>query len=133
MAQSSKSRIVIWTIVGILVVVAAVMFLRKPKDATVGKPAVRAEHVDKLMGRLDKFEARIAKAKAEFPDAPAEKWQQVDDMVARGRQTLTDMQGMTEQKDLQAKLLEYQNGMIETRKVLKEITGMMDEEEPAGQ
>lgn len=132
MAQSSKSRIVIWTIVGILVVVAAVMFLKKPKDATLSGPPVTPAQLEKLAGRLDKFEARIAKAQAEYPGAPAEKWQKVNDLVAKSRQTLTEMQGLTEQKDLKAKLVDYQKGLIEARQALKDITGQAEVEEPAG-
>ncbi len=58
MAQSSKSRIVIWTIVGILVVVAAVMLVTKPKNS--GKPPVNPG-----TGSRGSFEGRFQKLEAE--------------------------------------------------------------------
>jgi tRNA U34 5-carboxymethylaminomethyl modifying GTPase MnmE/TrmE len=133
MAQSSKSRIVIWTIVGILVVVAAVMFIKKPKEATVSGPAVTPGRIQALESRLQKFQNKVDQARSEFPGAPAEKWQQLTDITAKGRQALTDMQAMTEQKDLKVKLAEYQKDMIEAKRLLKEITGRTDEEPPAGE
>ena len=133
MAQSSKSRIVIWTIVGILVVVAAVMLIKKPKTET--RPPVNVERFTRTTeSRFEKFERKVDKAKAEFPAAPAEQWQQISDDLAKGRQFLGEMAGLTEQKDLQAKVLEVQKAFSDARKTLKEITGKEDTgDSPDGQ
>jgi len=131
MAQGSKSRIVIWTIVGILVVVAVVMLVSKPKAS--GKPPVNAERFARQMeSRFEKLERRISAAKADFPGAPAEQWQKMSDDIARARQVMAEMPGLTEQKDLEAKKADVQHAYTGARKTLKQITGQEDPEEPAG-
>jgi hypothetical protein len=131
MAQGSKSRIVIWTIVGILVVVAAVMLIKKPKN--LDKPPVNTERFSRQMeNRFQKFETKVAKARGEFPGAPAEQWQKISDDVARGRQLLAEMAGVTEQQDLQAKVVDVQKAYADARKTLKEVTGAEVQEDPAG-
>ena len=71
MAQGSKSRIIIWTIVGILVVIAVVMLVTKPK--TSGRPPINPQQLsrnyERQFGRLEK---RIADAQSANPGAPAE-------------------------------------------------------------
>jgi len=125
MAQSSKSRIVIWTIVGILVVIAAVMLIKRPKTDT--RPPVNVERFTRMTeSRFQKFERKVDQAKAQFPGAPAEQWQQISDNLAKGRQLLGEMAGLTEQKDLQAKVLEVQKAFAGARKTLKDITGKED-------
>jgi len=131
MAQGSKSRIVIWTIVGILVVVAVVMLISKPKAS--GKPPVNAERFARQMEtRFQKLEKRVSAAQADFPGAPAEQWQKIGDEIARGRQVMAGMPGLTEQKDLVVKRDSVQQTYVAARKVLKEITGKEDKEGPAG-
>jgi hypothetical protein len=125
MAQSSKSRIVIWTIVGILVVIAVVMLVSKPKNS--GRPPVNAERfVRQMEGRFQKFESRVSAAQSENPGVPAEQWQQISNDIAQGRQIMAGMSGLTEQKDLQAKRDSVQKAYLAARKVLKDITGKED-------
>jgi hypothetical protein len=118
---------VIGTIVGILVVVAAVMLIEKPKTSAM--PPINTERFARNMeSRLQKFEDKVAQVRAELPGAPAEQWQQMSGDIARCRRLLAEMAGITEQKDLQAKVIEVQKAYNEAKKTLKEITGM---EEPA--
>jgi hypothetical protein len=131
MAQGSKSRIVIWTIVGILVVVAAVMLISKPKASS--RPPVNTERFARQMGsRFEKLEKKIGEAKVQVPGAPAEQWQKMSDDIARGRQLLAEMAGLTEQKDLEAKVKEIHKAYSEARKTLKEITGKDAPEDSTG-
>ena len=131
MAQGNKSRIVIWTIVGILVVVAVVMFITRPKDS--GRPPVDPERFARQTeSRLQKLEKRVSTAQADFPGAPAELWQAIGDDIARARQGLADMSSLTEQKDLDAKRDSVQTAYTAARKKLKEITGQ-EHEEPGGE
>jgi hypothetical protein len=132
MAQSSKSRVVIWTIVGILVVVAAVMFIKKPK--TSGKPPVNtARFVKNMESRLQKLEAKVAQAHVDVPGAPAEQWQKITDAIASVRQILTEMPGVTEDKDLQVKVADANKAYVGARKTLKEITGKDVSSDSTGQ
>ena len=131
MAQGSKSRIVIWTIVGILVVVAVVMFVTRPKDSV--RPPVNPERFGRTMeSRLQKLEKKISQAQADFPGAPAEQWQKMSDDIAHARQAMAEMPGLTEQKDLELKKEEVQQAYTGARKTLKQVTGKEDQEEPAG-
>jgi len=131
MAQGSKSRIIIWTIVAILVVVAVVMLVTKPKNS--GRPPGNAERFVKQMeSRFEKFERRVAEAQSANPAAPAEQWQKISEEVALGRQVMAGMPGLTEQKDLEAKRDSVQRAYVAARKVLKDITGKEDKEGQAG-
>lgn len=125
MAQGSKSRIVIWTIVGILVVIAAVMLIKKPK--TTAKPPLNTERFARNMeSRLQNLEGKVAQARNDFPGAPAEQWQSITDGIAGIRQILADMPGITEDKDLQIKVTDANKAYITAKKALKEITGKED-------
>lgn len=126
MAQGSKSRIVIWTIVGILVVIAVVMLVTKPKDG--GKPPVNPERFARQFeGRFQNLEARVAEAQSQYPGAPAEQWAKIGQDIAQGRQLMAAMAGLTEQKDLDAKRDSVQTVYLDARKVLKGITGKEDQ------
>jgi hypothetical protein len=132
MAQGNKSRIVIWTIVGILVVVAVVMLVTKPKESS--RPPVNPERFARVMeSRLQKLEKRISEAQTDFPGAPAELWQSMSNDIARARQGLADMSSLTEQKDLDAGRDSVQKAYSAARRTLKEITGREQEEEPGGE
>jgi hypothetical protein len=125
MAQGSKSRIIIWAIVGILVVIAVVMLVTKPKN-TDRMPVNPERFVRQMEGRFQKLEARVSDAQSENPGAPAEQWQKISDEIARARQVMAGMTGLTEQKDLQPKRDSVQKAYLAARKVLKEITGKED-------
>jgi hypothetical protein len=125
MAQGSKSRIIIWTIVGILVVIAVVMLVSKPKNS--GKPPVNPERfAGQFEGRFQKLEQRVADAQSANPGAPAEQWAKISADIAQGRQLIAAMSGMTDQKALDAKRDSVQKAYLAARKVLKEITGKED-------
>ena len=131
MAQGSKSRIIIWTIVGILVVIAVVVLVSKPKNS--GRPPVNAERFARQMeSRFQKLEKRVSAAQSENPGAPAEQWAKISADIAQGRQITAGMPGLTEQKDLEAKRDSVQKAYLAARKVLKEVTGKEDKEQPEG-
>jgi hypothetical protein len=128
MAQGSKSRIIVWTIVGILVAIAVVMLVTKPKTST--RPPVNPERFTRQFeGRFQKLEQRVSAAQSENPGAPAEQWAKIGQEIAQGRQLMAAMAGLTEQKDLDAKRDSVQRAYLKARKVLKEITGKEDKED----
>jgi hypothetical protein len=131
MAQGSKSRIVIWTIVGILVVIAAVMLIKKPK--TSDKPPINSERfVRQMEARLQKFDNKVAQARVDVPGTPAEQWQKIDEGIASARQALTEMPGLTEQKDLHAKAGDVWKAYDGAKKILRDITGKDVSEDSTG-
>jgi hypothetical protein len=126
MAQgSNKGRIIIWTIVGILVIIAVVMLVTKPKT-TSGPPVKPERFVRTMEGRFQKLEVRVSDAQAQNPGAPAEQWQKISDEIALGRQIMAGMPGLTEQKELQIKRDSVQKAYLAARKALKGITGKED-------
>jgi hypothetical protein len=128
MAQGSKSRIIIWTIVGILVVIAVVMLVSKPKDS--GRPPVDPERFARQFeSRFQKLENRVARSQSENPGAPAEQWAKISADIAQGRQLMATMSGLTDQKVLDAKRDSVQKAYLAARKVLKEVTGAEDKED----
>jgi hypothetical protein len=128
MAQGSKSRIIIWSIVGVLIVIAVVMLVTKPK--TSGKPPVDPEKFARQFeGRFQKLENRVARAQSANPGAPAEQWAQISADIAQGRQVMAGMAGITDQKELDAKRDSVQKAYLAARKVLKDITGKEDKED----
>jgi len=131
MAQSSKSRIVIWTIVGILAVIAVVFVITNKKSATSRpeNPEQLARAYTRSFERLDK---RVAKVQSEFPGVPAEQWQKINEQIALGRQVLAGVPGLTDQKDLAAKRESLKDAYVAVNKSLKAITGKDEKAAPEG-
>ena len=134
MAQGNKSRIIIWTIVGILVVVAVVMLLTKPKNQQGQPPVNKARFAERVQSQLTKLDKKVSEAKSEFPDTPAESWQKISDDMARATQLVTEMSTMTDddQPALRDKRDEINKVFGEARRTYKQITGREDKEEPSG-
>lgn len=131
MAQGSKSRIVIWTIVGILVVIAVVMLVTKPKTSSA-PPVNGKRFADQMENRFQKLEGRVSAAQAQFTGAPAEQWQKISDAIGRGRQVMGEMPGLTEQKDLRVKRDSVMASYTAARLALKAITGKEDKGDTSG-
>jgi hypothetical protein len=131
MAQGSKSRVVIWTIVGILAVIAVVFVITNKKSAT-GRPETAEQLARSYTRSFERLENRVAKAQSEFPGAPAEQWQKINEQIALGRQVLAGVPGLTEQKDLMVKRESLKDAYIAVNKTLKAITGTDEKADPEG-
>ena len=120
MAQGSKSRVVIWTIVGILVVVAVVMLLTRPKTATGGIKTDPVKFATQMEGRLGRFESKAAQAGL-TPDV----MQKITDEIGKTRAALQEMQGMAgkPEAEIDVKKTAAQDGFDAARKLYKEATG----------
>jgi hypothetical protein len=129
MAQGSKSRVIIWTIVAILVVVAVVMLVTKPKAAS-GKPPVNPTRFNKTYERqFARLENRVVAARADYPGASAEQWQEIEEQIALGKQVMVGMLGLTDQQVLEPKRDSVQTAYSTAKKKLKAITGKEDKED----
>lgn len=122
MAQGSKSRIIIWTIVGILVVLAVVMFVTRPKNVG-GKPVNATAYVRAQGYQFTKFEQKVEAAKSQFPNAPADVWQKISDQIAQGRAIMGEMPALTDQKDLRAKRDSVDHCKAAALQLLTGVTG----------
>lgn len=120
MAQGSKSRVVIWTIVGILVVVAVVMLLMRPKSAAGGLKTDPVKFASQMEARLGRFEGKVAAAGL-TPDV----MQQITDEIGKTRAILQEMQGMVDKPEAEITLKKTaaQDGFNAARKLYKTATG----------
>jgi hypothetical protein len=124
MAQGSKSRVIIWTIVGILVVVAVIMLITRPK-AGGGPQTDPTKFVSNMEGRLVRLEEKTGKAGL-APDVA----QKIVDEVAKCRATLQEIQGMTgaTQDELKAKVDAAQDALRAAKKLYRDATGKAADE-----
>ena len=133
MAQgSNKSRIIIWTIVGILVVIAVVLLLTGKKGgATTGKRLEKVEDVpafiSRMQGRMDKLRNRVEKTRAEGGNA--EVLAQIDEKLGAATTGLQEVQGITDRQQLTDKMEEIRKTFGEAATLMKKAD---QQEEPAG-
>jgi hypothetical protein len=133
MAQgSNKSRIIIWTIVGILVVIAVVLLLTGKKGgATTGKRLEKVEDVpafvSRMQGRMDKLRNRVEKVRAEGGNA--EVLAQIDEKLGAATTGLQEVQGITDRQQLTDKMEEVRKTFGEAATLMKKAD---QQEEPAG-
>jgi len=133
MAQgSNKSRIIIWTIVGILVVIAVVLLLTGKKGgATTGKRLEKVEDVpafvSRMQGRMDKLRNRVEKVRAEGGNA--EVLAQIDEKLGKATTGLQEVQGITDRQQLTDKMEEVRKTFGEAATLMKKAD---QQEEPAG-
>ncbi|MBM3321954.1 hypothetical protein FJY69_00500 [candidate division WOR-3 bacterium] len=125
MAQGSKSRVVIWAIVGILVVIAVVFLIVGRKGTPGGKRAVAAEDIPTFIGRMEdrvvKFEGRVARAREKGGDPAA--FAKIDEQVAKVRTGMQELQGITDQTQWLPKMESIKDALGEARKMLREAGG----------
>jgi hypothetical protein len=122
MAQSNKSRIVIWTIVGIMVVVAVILLVTRPKT-TDKLPFDAAKFTNQMTTRMDKFEVKVNKARG--TGAP-EAFAKVDEELGLAKTSLGELGAITDSKEQMAKKDEVMNHFVAARKAYKEATGKED-------
>jgi len=92
-----------------------------------GAPPIDGKRfADQMESRFQKLEKRVSAAQYENPGAPAEQWLKISQEIARGRQIMAGMPGLTERTDLEPKRDSVQKAYLAARKVLKAITGKED-------
>jgi hypothetical protein len=120
MAQSNKSRIIIWSIVGVLAVIAVIMLITRPKNLATGPTINVANFVEDKAGVLDRLEKRAVRQGVDAGTA-----EQIAAEVAKARAVLEEMKGMTDapQVDLRKKVDEFQDAHLAAKKLLKQAGG----------
>ncbi len=115
MAQGNKSRIIVWTIVGILVVAAVIFLVVARRGATVTARFAAddaAKYVERTTRRLEKMAAEATDFRAQFGTDPA--FAQFDSIMELARAGLQEMQSITDEKLLEDKRKEiegYRNAL----------------------
>jgi len=124
MAQSNKSRIVIWTIVGLLVVTAVVFLIVGKKGVAAEKPFT-VEEVGKftrlMETRIGKVEENAAEERGQFGPEAQEAFDQIDMHIAASRDWLRKMQDTKDQAELLAQKDSVQDNYHSAKRVLKEL------------
>jgi hypothetical protein len=124
MAQASKSRIVIWTIVGILVVVAAA-FLIVGRKGQQAKRVVTVEDIPTFVERinrsLEKFDRRVVRAREK--GGPVDAFAKIDGQVSKIRAGLDELKGIADQALILPKMEAIKADLAEARKMLREAGG----------
>ena len=118
MAQgSNKSRIIIWVVVGVLVVVAAIMLITKPKDGAASKlvPENFAERKAKELGRL---QDKMAEA-----GLTPEQTAAIDAEIAKANDALSQIEGVTDRVERRRLADAYHAAHSAAKKALKAATG----------
>lgn len=121
--KSNRGRIVIWTIVGILVVIAVIFLIAGRGQQTRGEREISAEDVPgfvaRMEGRLEKTESRVAKAMSDY-DAP-EEFARIDELLETVRTGLSEIQTMDDQEAVRQKMEEIKDAYNEAKGILTDL------------
>lgn len=125
MAQGNKSRIVIWTIVGILVVAAVVFLLIARKGAGPTTLPFASEDVpgylDKIGGRLDRLAMEATELRAEYGAEQAETFAQFDATMEKARAAMQELPTLTDEQALRAKHDEIEDYRLELSRTVRSL------------
>jgi hypothetical protein len=122
MAQqgSKKSRVIVWTIVGILVVIAAIMMLTRGKgDATSGKRTIRVDQIEQLANNLEKKvdNARhVIDRKQGRGEVTPEAYAAAQGLLDKAKADIAEFRGMTDPQELFKKLEQAKQDLSDARK-----------------
>jgi hypothetical protein len=121
-----KTRIVTWTIVGILVLIGVVVIAsgpRAPRGPKVTLDMAKGEAV-KAEAQIDRLVARIAEArKAVAPGAtPDKSLEEADRLLAQAREKLGQVKQATELKQAESQLIEGKRMLREARRAVELAT-----------
>ncbi len=125
MAQGgSKSRIIIWVIVGILVVVAVILLATRPKPLTGPDvdPVAFTEKMESGPQGLQKLESRLQEAGL-TPEQAAP----VEAKITEARNILAQMAATQDQRELRKMADQVHEAKLAARKALRAATGEGDE------
>ena len=126
MAEKGKSRVVIWTIVGILVVVAVVFLVvaRKGGNPT-GSRSISTEDVPGFVGRMEKSldneEGRVARLRSEWGSDYAAEFDEVAGLFDKVRADLQEIQQLTDGVAISKKMEEIKDDLSTARDIRKSI------------
>jgi hypothetical protein len=104
--ESVKSRILVWSLVGLVVVIGAIVILTAPKNSNGPKltPEILKTEVDRAVSQLDKLVERLdARRKAVTPGA-TDAFGNADQLLAQAREQLEQARQATDMTEAQKQL-----------------------------
>jgi len=125
MAEKSRSRVVIWTIIGIAVV-AAVVFLivarrgSAPRGREITVEDVRP-FVERIQGQLDREVKRVSRRQSEYGSAYAEEFAQIQTHFNNVNAGIDEIQELTDAAEIEKKMAEIKDELGKARDIRKMI------------
>lgn len=120
MAKSSKGRTLIWVIVGVLVVVAVILLVTRPKNVGTGVRNIDATDIPGYVLRyndhMEKFDRRVQNALDDY--GSHEVFGEIDGKVEYIRAGLSELEGLTEPDAIKAKMDSIDLAYKEARELL---------------
>jgi len=120
-----KSRILVWSLVGIVVIIGVIVILTAPKTARGPKvtPDALKSEVAKAETQLDRLSARLeARRKATPPGAGSEALGEADRLLAEARDRLGQAKQATDLKEIQRLLIEGREVLRRARRAVELAT-----------
>jgi hypothetical protein len=120
-----KSRILVWSLVGIVVVIGAIVIFTAPKTAQgtkVTSEALKSETAE-AESQLDRLVARLeARRKTTPPGASTEAFGEADRLLAEARDKLGQVKQATDLKETRQLLIEARESLRKARRAVELAT-----------
>jgi hypothetical protein len=120
-----KSRIIVWGLVGLVVVIGAIVVLTAPKtsrDPKVTSEALKGE-AEEAQTQLDRLVARLeAGRKVTRPAAGVEALGDADRLLAEAREKLAQVNQATDLKETRQLLIEARQALRKARRAVELAT-----------
>jgi len=120
-----KSRILVWGLVGIVVIIGAIVVLTAPKTSRGPKVTtdMMKSEVARAETQLDRLVARVAeRRKSVAPGAGSEGFDEADRLLAEAREKLGQAKQATDVKDAQKLLVEGRETLRKARRAVELAT-----------
>ncbi len=115
MAKIPTSRIILYVVLGIVVIVVAVwMFRTRSQEARIGKRVVEPEDIPTEVKRLTKV---IENLNNDIPDIAPEDQPAAQELIAKAQSALEEFQTLTTAEELTKKREEIQDYIKEVKKL----------------
>ncbi|UCG42944.1 MAG: hypothetical protein JSU73_13985 [candidate division WOR-3 bacterium] len=125
MAEKNRSRVVVWTVVGILVVAAVIFLIVARRGTTPGGRNVSTEDVGPFVARMQSQMARernrVAKRQSRYGSDYAEEFAQIRNHFDNVNAGLAEIQELTDGEEIGAKMKEIKGELGKARDLRKVI------------
>ena len=126
MAEKNKSRVVIWTVVGILVVAAVVFLIVARRSGPAGGRDVSVDDVgpfvDRMQSQLAREQNRVARRRSRYGSDYAEEFAEIQTYLDNVSAGLAEIQDLTDGAEIDAKMKEIKSELGKARD-LRKIVG----------
>jgi hypothetical protein len=123
MAEKNRSRVVVWTIVGILVAAAVIFMIVARRGAATGARDVSvddvAPFVARMQSQLEHEQSRVAKRRSRYGSEYADEFAEIRALFDDVGAGLADIQELTDGEEIDAKMKEIKEELGKARDLRK--------------